>query len=78
MNQVGYGASGAGLDVRNVFTINSQISVQARGQPARPSPGHSRRLHSRDSVNSGSLGYATGGSCASAVVRARALISFKL
>ena len=29
MNQVGYGASGAGLDVRNVFTINSQISVKS-------------------------------------------------
>ena len=25
MNQVGYDASGAGLEVRNVFTINSQF-----------------------------------------------------
>ena len=27
MNQAGYDASGAGLEVRNVFTINSHISV---------------------------------------------------
>ena len=40
MNQVGYGASGAGLDVRNVFTINSQISVHtARARVRRGSTG---------------------------------------